>query len=474
MGLRFRKSIKIAPGVRLNVGKKSVGVSVGNKYGGVSFNSKTGARARVSAPGTGVSYSTKIGNNHKGQSNKKYTYDHTQNRDVDTSRQHAESKGGLANFIRRQTKGQRVLFGIIFIGLMQTFSTASPPINAVGVGAFGLAFITYVILCLKYKTASKADVYPSEPEEYEFQNVQIYPTNSRAIISTPNFCIVDIETTGLSSPIDKIVEIGILKIQDNSVVDSFSSLVNPGRHISAEASAVNGIYDSDISAAPCFNEVAGRVANMLRDSVVIGHNVTFDLGFIQNELAAAGYIENYAYIDTLGCARHIVKGLPNYKLQTLLAYYEIAPGKAHRASSDVQATYELFKALRTEYRKQYNEALGKAREERERRKQENRIKYAASPLLEKNFCFTGEFLAERHELEAMAPLVGACVRNEVNGKTAYLVKGDVSHYPDWAVARKYGKAMELAGTGKPIKIIDERQYLDIIENACELLDSSDE
>ncbi len=61
MGLRFRKSVKIAPGVKVNLGKKSAGISVGNKYGGVSVNSKTGARARVSAPGTGLSYSKKSG-----------------------------------------------------------------------------------------------------------------------------------------------------------------------------------------------------------------------------------------------------------------------------------------------------------------------------------------------------------------------------------------------------------------------------
>ena len=63
MGVRFRKSIKIAPGVKLNVGKKSTGISIGGKYGGVSLNSKTGTRARVSAPGTGLSYSTKISKN---------------------------------------------------------------------------------------------------------------------------------------------------------------------------------------------------------------------------------------------------------------------------------------------------------------------------------------------------------------------------------------------------------------------------
>ena len=61
MALRFKKSIKIAPGVKLNIGKKSTGISIGNKFGGVSFNTKTGARARASAPGTGVSYTSKIG-----------------------------------------------------------------------------------------------------------------------------------------------------------------------------------------------------------------------------------------------------------------------------------------------------------------------------------------------------------------------------------------------------------------------------
>lgn len=57
MGMRFRKSFKLLPGVKVNVGKKSIGVSAGNKYGGVSVNSKTGVRGRASVPGTGISYS---------------------------------------------------------------------------------------------------------------------------------------------------------------------------------------------------------------------------------------------------------------------------------------------------------------------------------------------------------------------------------------------------------------------------------
>ena len=60
MGINFRKSIKVAPGVKLNLGKKSAGISIGGKYGGMSFNTKSGTRARISAPGTGLSYSTKV------------------------------------------------------------------------------------------------------------------------------------------------------------------------------------------------------------------------------------------------------------------------------------------------------------------------------------------------------------------------------------------------------------------------------
>lgn len=73
MGFNFRKSIKIANGVKLNIGKKSAGVSVGGKYAGVSFNTRSGARVRASVPGTGVSYTKSLKNSSKGSGTKKRT-----------------------------------------------------------------------------------------------------------------------------------------------------------------------------------------------------------------------------------------------------------------------------------------------------------------------------------------------------------------------------------------------------------------
>lgn len=76
MGFRFRKSIKIAPGVKLNLGKKSTGISVGNKFGGVSINTKNGITTRVSAPGTGMSYTSRIGGKHKRKSPRSSVAEH--------------------------------------------------------------------------------------------------------------------------------------------------------------------------------------------------------------------------------------------------------------------------------------------------------------------------------------------------------------------------------------------------------------
>lgn len=74
MGFRFRKSFKIAPGVKFNLGKKSMGLSFGGKRGGISFNTRSGARARVSLPGTGLSYTTKLGSSKRKTSNTKKSY----------------------------------------------------------------------------------------------------------------------------------------------------------------------------------------------------------------------------------------------------------------------------------------------------------------------------------------------------------------------------------------------------------------
>lgn len=105
MSSRFRKSVSVMPGVKVNIGKKSVGVSVGGKFGGVSVNSKSGMSARVSAPGTGISYRTKLGSSSSKTNNADIQYS-----DNPFTPSDAENKSEKSN-------SAKVMFGRICLGI---------------------------------------------------------------------------------------------------------------------------------------------------------------------------------------------------------------------------------------------------------------------------------------------------------------------------------------------------------------------
>ena len=164
-----------------------------------------------------------------------------------------------------------------------------------------------------------------------------------------------------------------------------------------------------------------------------------------------------------------------------MQHYNIDPGKAHTAYDDAQATLELFNALRYEYtHKEEIEAKRKAEELETRRQKREAIKtnrletFSNSPLFDTRFCFTGDFSIGRESMETLATSVGALVqKKEVNGRTNYLVKGDVSALPEWALDRKLRKADDLSKAGKKIKTIDEAEFMRLIAEAKTVLKETD-
>lgn len=317
---------------------------------------------------------------------------------------------------------------------------------------------------------------PASESEFEFEKAipkkykpqEISERNPR-IESAKDYCVIDTETTGLVMGRDRIIEIAIIKIKDGEPAARYSTLVNPGRRISQGASEVNGLTEEDLADAPSFDEIADEVSKLLGEDTIIGHNPAFDTDFLWRELAACGHRKQFLYFDTWKYAKKIRPGLSNYKLQTLLKEFNISPGTAHRAADDAEATYQLFKKLKEIEAAEEKEKKRLAREERERKNQERRETYAGSPILEMNFCYTGSFSKTREEMEQEALNCGGCVRQQVNGKTAYLVLGNIEDLPEWAVERKYGKAKQLIEQGKPLKIISEAEYAKIIEDAMQAL-----
>lgn len=198
---------------------------------------------------------------------------------------------------------------------------------------------------------------PSNPEKKSSNNVssgryglnlqKIDPvTDAERILKLKDFTVVDVETTGLNSQLDEIIEISILSVVNNKLTEEFTTLVNPGRHIDPGASKVNHIYDSDVASAPSPAKVAPQVWALMCGRPVVGHNVKFDLNFISKWIEMLGESADMEYIDTYPFSRKMLPGMPNYKLQTLVDELGIREGIGHRASTDTHATLKLFEICR--------------------------------------------------------------------------------------------------------------------------------
>ncbi|OGX24321.1 MAG: hypothetical protein A2787_09030 [Omnitrophica WOR_2 bacterium RIFCSPHIGHO2_01_FULL_48_9] len=166
-------------------------------------------------------------------------------------------------------------------------------------------------------------------------------------LTEQQFVVFDVETTGLS-PLagDRIIEIAALKIDKLQPVEKFYSLINPEREISWGAYQVNGISQAMVAPAPKAKHVLPKFLKFIEGSRLIGHNVKFDLGFLSNELSLAGLPwEETAAVDTIKMARTLLPGLPSYSLAAVSYALGIDTVQKHRAMSDVELTFAVFRYL---------------------------------------------------------------------------------------------------------------------------------
>jgi DNA polymerase-3 subunit epsilon len=163
-------------------------------------------------------------------------------------------------------------------------------------------------------------------------------------LNSHTFAYLDVETTGLSPWFgDRICEIAVLRCEGDEVIDTFSSLLNPERPISPGAARVNGLKDSDLKKAPRFIEVAERVIALIKDAVIVCHNVPFDLGFLSSELGRINkLLPTILTLDTLEIAREYFDFDSN-SLQSIAHWLDIEVVEAHRALDDTLTTREVLK-----------------------------------------------------------------------------------------------------------------------------------
>ncbi|MFD1849511.1 ATP-dependent DNA helicase DinG [Oceanobacillus bengalensis] len=162
------------------------------------------------------------------------------------------------------------------------------------------------------------------------------------------YVVIDLETTGHSpTKDDKIIEVGIVVIENNEITETKSTFFNPKQSIPPFITKLTGITDEDVKDAPLFHEEADKIIEIFKDSYLIAHNVPFDLGFLNSELElnGKGKLTN-PVIDTVELSRILYPKSTSYKLNQLAEYLNIQHDVPHRALSDAYVTAKLFLKLK--------------------------------------------------------------------------------------------------------------------------------
>lgn len=159
------------------------------------------------------------------------------------------------------------------------------------------------------------------------------------------YCLFDIETTGLSYRTEKITEIGIIKIKNGEIIDTFETFVNPEKPIPPKGVEITNITDEMVKDAPKIEEILPKIIEFFGDSVLVAHNADFDTGFMRNVFKENGYVFDYTYLDTLLLAKMLFQDFAKYKLTYIAEKLGIKVEVAHRALDDVKTTLKVFNVM---------------------------------------------------------------------------------------------------------------------------------
>jgi ATP-dependent DNA helicase DinG len=159
------------------------------------------------------------------------------------------------------------------------------------------------------------------------------------------FVALDLETTGLSPRLDRMIEVGAVRFRGDEVLATFQSLVRPEVGIPRAVQELTGIRDADVASAPRPEQVLAELINFVADSPVVAHSGNFDLSFLVDGGSGDGEVV-YELFDTLDLARILLPMAPSHSLPHLSRQLGLDHPHPHRALSDADAARQLFRHLR--------------------------------------------------------------------------------------------------------------------------------
>lgn len=156
------------------------------------------------------------------------------------------------------------------------------------------------------------------------------------------FVVFDIETTGLSAKHHMITEIGASKIRNGSIIDTYSTLVNPEQKIPIFIVELTGITNEMVASERTIDQVLPEFLDFVGDSALVAHNAKFDIGFIKEQSTRFNLDFNPVVLDTLSLAKLLLTEIKRFNLKRICRYLNVSLTNHHRAVDDSNATAQIF------------------------------------------------------------------------------------------------------------------------------------
>ena len=156
---------------------------------------------------------------------------------------------------------------------------------------------------------------------------------------------VDTETTGLSPLRDRIIEIGMLRVEDGKLVDTFETLINPNMYVSPFIEELTGIKKQELDSAPPFEDVHRNIFDFLDDAVFVAHNARFDYGFLKNEFKRVEQPFSPKHFCTAKLSRALYPDLNHHNLDSIIERFGFRVERRHRAFDDAEILWKFYQAI---------------------------------------------------------------------------------------------------------------------------------
>ncbi len=168
--------------------------------------------------------------------------------------------------------------------------------------------------------------------------------------SAGDYVVLDFETTGLDANINRIVEVGAVKVRDGCPTDKFTTLVDPEQFIPSYISTKIHITNTMVYGKPKIEQVLPQLMEFIGELPIVAHNAPFDMSFLLANARRLGIEVNNSVIDTLALSRKYNKECKRHNLGYLTDFFGIELKNAHRAYFDAAATQKLYEIIREKYK----------------------------------------------------------------------------------------------------------------------------